>query len=514
MNKKHILILLFVGLLTYINVLFNDFVGDDNLLFINNTFYSSWKNLPRLFQTDSIVTSRNNLFNSTDPDKGSINPSFRVMDKILFFVEYGLWGKNPMGYHAVSVSIHLVNVLVLYLLLSQLFSSWISLLAALLFCVHPIVCETVDTISYRGDLLAVFFVLMAFYCWVKFSKSFKNKIYYFCSILFCFLAFLTKESTATLPLMILWYQWLFSKETIRKRYVSGYWFILCIYLFIYFFKFPHSILLNESTSLFEQLLLMIQSLLEYIKSFFLPFSVHPLPPGHVQILKNIDYMRVLGYGIGTVMLLGLMLDKSARDKRVVLFLGWFAIFYIPISGLFPLNNVMTYRFIYLPVIGLCVFSAFVMEVILKRFLPSKSSCIIIWSALLLVFAIYTIELNFIFKKDISITSSWIDNYPKNQYGYLYLGDEYYKLNRLDKAQEVLEQGLKRNVISLEAKKRLVFFYVMDQKLDQAERVLKTIIEKHPFDEESYRNLAAVYKMEGKIKEFLQIKDTIERSFLK
>src|SRR5713101_4232549 len=65
------------------------------------------------------------------------------------------FGLNPTGHHAVSVLLHAINAVLLFLLLNKTTGfRWRSLCVAGLFALHPLNVETVAWISERKSLLA------------------------------------------------------------------------------------------------------------------------------------------------------------------------------------------------------------------------------------------------------------------------------------------------------------------------------------------------------------------------
>lgn len=79
-----------------------------------------------------------------------------------------LWGKHPAGYHFTSILLHALNTGMLCLLALLLIpreagvmARPAAVLAALFFAVHPVNVEAVAEVSYREDLLAAGFLLMA-----------------------------------------------------------------------------------------------------------------------------------------------------------------------------------------------------------------------------------------------------------------------------------------------------------------------------------------------------------------
>jgi hypothetical protein len=76
------------------------------------------------------------------------------------------FGLNPTGHHAVSVSLHAMNSLLLFLLLDKATGfRWRSLCVAGLFALHPLNVETVAWISERKSLLSMMFSLLAVACY-------------------------------------------------------------------------------------------------------------------------------------------------------------------------------------------------------------------------------------------------------------------------------------------------------------------------------------------------------------
>jgi tetratricopeptide (TPR) repeat protein len=124
------------------------------------------------------------------------------------WVEWRLWGLNPLGYHLTNLALHLGTVLLLWSVLRRLCipGAW---LAALLFAVHPINVESVTWIAQRKNLLALLFALLTILCFLKSgiagtpapSVARSNRWYWLGLIAFI-LAMLSKGSVAPLPLVL------------------------------------------------------------------------------------------------------------------------------------------------------------------------------------------------------------------------------------------------------------------------------------------------------------------------
>jgi protein O-mannosyl-transferase len=79
-----------------------------------------------------------------------------------------LFGLNPAGHHFISVLLHALNAVLLFLVLQSLTGfAWRSLMVAALFAVHPLNVESVVWAAERKTVLSLLFFLLAVwaYCW-------------------------------------------------------------------------------------------------------------------------------------------------------------------------------------------------------------------------------------------------------------------------------------------------------------------------------------------------------------
>jgi protein O-mannosyl-transferase len=124
-----------------------------------------------------------------------------------FWLQYRLWGDDPLGYHVVNVVLHCLAACLLFLTLCELEIPGAALAAAI-FALHPVNAESVAWISEQKNTLsaALYFTAALFY--LKFDKRRQIRFYILASAFFL-LALLSKTVTATLPgalLVVLWWK--------------------------------------------------------------------------------------------------------------------------------------------------------------------------------------------------------------------------------------------------------------------------------------------------------------------
>ena len=85
-----------------------------------------------------------------------------------YALDYKFWELNPFGYHLMNLFLHGCNAVGVFVLVSKWNKKSAALVATLLWAWHPLRVETVAWVTARRDLLATFFVLLAF---IFFTKS-------------------------------------------------------------------------------------------------------------------------------------------------------------------------------------------------------------------------------------------------------------------------------------------------------------------------------------------------------
>ena len=175
--------------ISYLPALEAGFVWDD-VIFVEEAAVHDWSGLWNIW------------FSPADIEKEG---HYWPMVYTSFWLEHKLWGLAPLGYHAVNVALHLVNVLLAWRLLQRLAvpGAWV---IAAVFAVHPLHVESVAWVIERKDLLSALFYLTAALTWMRFVKAPRPGRYALALGLFA-AGLLSKSIVVTLPAALLIYHW-------------------------------------------------------------------------------------------------------------------------------------------------------------------------------------------------------------------------------------------------------------------------------------------------------------------
>ena len=141
-----VVLIVLVGMIAYHNCLPNEMFWDDDDFINNNRFIKDFHYWPLWFSQNMVAGSY------------VVSNYWRPLLLAVFAIEWHWWQNWVYGWHAVSVSVHILTAVTLYFLLNRLSANnLLALLTALIFVAHPVHNETVVYVNSMGDSLAAFF---------------------------------------------------------------------------------------------------------------------------------------------------------------------------------------------------------------------------------------------------------------------------------------------------------------------------------------------------------------------
>jgi tetratricopeptide (TPR) repeat protein len=171
------------------------YIWDDDSYVTNNPTLRDWRGLWRIW-FELMAT-----------------PQYYPLVHTSFWLEYHLWGLNPLGYHLVNVFLHVGASVLLWRVLVRLQvpGAW---LAAAIFAVHPVGVESVAWITERKNVLSAIFYFAAALSYLRFAEiqeagnpGRRRWYFYLGSLLLFACALLSKTVACSLPAALLLVRW-------------------------------------------------------------------------------------------------------------------------------------------------------------------------------------------------------------------------------------------------------------------------------------------------------------------
>ena len=227
-----------VTFLIYMNTFKLSYALDDTAAITDNKFVQQGFNgIPKLMTTDFWYFS------------GPALGYYRPLSLITFAIECQFFGLSPHVSHFNNVMLFTLTTFLLFLLLSRLFSGYnfiFPFLITTLFALHPIHTEIIANIKGRDEMLSFLNTILMLIFVIRYSDS-KKRLFLWLSLLFFYLALLSKESAMTgiilVPLFLYYSGDLKIKDLLKKTFP---------FLFVIAFFLIQKAILYESVNVVVQ----------------------------------------------------------------------------------------------------------------------------------------------------------------------------------------------------------------------------------------------------------------------
>jgi len=277
------------------------------------------------------------------------------LSSTLLWVEWHVFGPNPLGYHLVNLALHVCSGILIWRVLAQLGLRW-GWMGALLFIVHPLTVESIAWVSEVKNALSLPLFLWACSRYIQFDTSGEKSAYRQALVLFI-AALLSKTSVVMLPFVLLLYCWWKRRAITRQDLMrTAPFFAVALVLGIVTVCMqtptPISQLPAPRTPL-EVGLTAGQAIYFYIGNFLVPFDLAVIYPRWTLVsptpLQLLLWPLLLG-------LLALAFVQKSWGRHVLLGVGFLLLTLGPLLGFVHFTYMkfswVADHFAYLPMAGL------------------------------------------------------------------------------------------------------------------------------------------------------------------
>ena len=333
--------------------------------------------------------------------KEIFSSSNRPVLEITLAANYYFGKLNVFGYHLVNLLLHISNGIMLYFILFQTANLpslkekygerayRIALYASLIFIAHPIQTQAVTYIISRSSVLATTFYLLSLFLFISASRSplFAPRSLLFLGAFFvsC-LGMGTKQIVATLPLMLLIYDFFFLSngdfKALKQRCLSHIAMFSTIAITIYlsasglqkFVSFDYAkgvqMPYSEPVTSIQYFMTQLHVIPYYIKLLFIPTNLNL--DYDWPITRSIDLPTVLFF-ILLAAIVAFAVWAYRRARLLSFGIIWFFVTLSVTSSFVVIYDVIFEHRLYLPSIGFAIFAALFISKIssLKKYRATK-----------------------------------------------------------------------------------------------------------------------------------------------
>jgi hypothetical protein len=309
---------------------------DDDTLVSDNRDLRTWSGLGKIW------------FSSPETD-------YWPLTWTLFWIEWHLWGNEPLGFHLVSLALHIGSGMLVWRLFNRLGmrGGW---LGGLLFVIHPLAVESVAWIAELKNTLSLPLYLLAFGAWIDAEEQ--KPLGYVKSVLYYLAAMLAKTSTVMLPAVLLLYGWWkrgrISRVEIVRMIPYGLIALTLGLITVYFQNNGHDFHTIEHGGLVARLIGAGTAVCFYLGKFILPIDLLPIYPRWT--LDPPSLLEVLTLPALAALLWALWSQRRGWGRHALFGFGFFLLNLLPVLGLVRMVYLsitwVADHMVYVPMIGL------------------------------------------------------------------------------------------------------------------------------------------------------------------
>jgi len=447
----------------------------------------TWDALKEIFNPHGVIAHGN---------------TYTPVSGIPVLIDYVIWKLNPFGFHLTSLIFYIINLLLIYIIILELFKDkYISFITVLIFAVNPFHVEPVAWISGRIHLTVSIFFFLSFYFFIVASRNTgRFFLYFLLSLFFFILAILTHPVAFMTPLVFMLYLYCFPSKLREKNifYRTGSllpFFLIVIILEVSLFLMHAQetrLRMMKGAGLYNNIYVAIIVFGRYVRLLLWPDKLSAIY--NIETDKNFILSLII-----FLIVMSVFIYSSLRFRDLLFPVGFFLIFYIPVSQILiilPFN--MADRYFYLPSLGISLWISLLLCKILKNrqyHRMIKVSLIIFLTVIIAVQSYVTWQRTTVWKNTMSLWNDILSKYPVSMV-YLRRGTIAYHKGEYDKAILDFNGAVKDDPLYAEAYDIRGAAYIKKNEYNMALADFTEALRINPNYVSSYNNRGYIYMVRG------------------
>ncbi len=513
------IVLIFVCLTVFFNTFANEFVWDDRILITENQHIRDYKNIPLFFTP--------HYWNALHPDRGL----YRPVRAVSLAVDYFFWKLNPFGYHITNILLHIINVVLIFYLVSIMTGKGAEgqekktgklplflqppFLTALFFAVHPIHTESINLIKNRSDLLAFLFFLLSFLLFIKHitgTGRMNRRLLLFGAWFWFVPAVLSKAMALTLPVILALYAICFFSSAEQKktlfRIVPYIVMILVYFWFMYSFIEPPEPVppyVPLPADIGQRALTVIKTLGCYFNMLIVPF---PLNAERIFGIPSSILEPSVLFSLAVLLLICIGAVTACQRSWILFFsVGWILLTLLPAANIIYLvSRPIAEQRLYIPSFGFCLLLGYGVQRLsgagAERFNPILSIVAggLLTGVIVSLYAGITVHRNFDWRDALTFYTRTVAASPTSARMRYNLANALSKAKQYQAAITQYRTALRMKPDYLEAHYNLGITFYEAGRYQEAVSHYKTVLRLEPDNVDALNNLGVVFYDMGRQKD--------------
>ncbi|HVW22627.1 MAG TPA: tetratricopeptide repeat protein [Opitutaceae bacterium] len=425
-------------------------------------------------------------------------PDYFPLKGTVQLLEWRLFGPAPLGYHAVTLALHLLGALLLWRVLRRLGAGW-AWLGGLLFALHPLAVESVAWAAELKNTLALPLLLGAVLLWLGAGEG--RPWRYPASLALFLLSLLAKSSGVMLPCWLLLLAWwrrgrLEGRDLLR----TAPFFAVSLVLGLVTLHFQHTAAIGpwriDAGGPLARLEHAATAAGFYAVKALVPLGLEPLYADWPAASRHAAYLAPFGLLLAAAA--WAWRRRRGWGRHVLLGLGWFLLHLVPVCGLAAMSYLRYSRvadhFAYLSLAAVAGLAAAGLALLARRSRPAFA--VGAAAALAAGFAVQSRAHARIFHDSLTLWSSAVADDPMSWTAQYNLGRALVQARRIEEGARHYQAAIRINPGLAEAHNNLGYTRVLQGRLPEASAELHRAVQLDPTDAEARSNLGNLLQREG------------------
>lgn len=392
-----------------------------------NNGYVLWDDPEYIFHNPLMTAPLKVIFSSS----GYYLSNYHPLTILALTVEHKFFGVDMLGYHAISLVLHLANSVLVFFFIYYLLGKknvMIPFITAMLFGIHPMHVESVAWASELKDVLYTFFFLASLICYVLYMQNGKHLKYLGYAMALYVVSLFAKGQAVTLPLNFLLIDFLFKRKISVKMITEKIPFFILSFVFgVIALKAQGSAIVYNYSDIFHTFFWGFYALCLYVEKFIMPFNLSGLYPYPSTPEKSIPIIVHIAPFIIAILALACY-RLFRRDKFVIFGLLFFIANIFTVLKFIPVADaIIAERYSYIPYIGLFFAVAYGFNKLLNNPLNASRKKIIQYAGMVVLVALSSLTWarTMVWKDSYSFWGDAIEKDSGYWRAYYCIGEEYY-----------------------------------------------------------------------------------------